>query len=92
MKKNGKLYAFLGACFVVGLVLGTVEKNKMKSFIGSSNLTLENYMNRLKEFDMSDQKEATKMFLDLLSSGIIAKEAFSIVQQECLEVGEFYYD
>lgn len=57
-----------------------------------SKLTLDNYVNRLKEFDISPEKEATNLFFDLLESGFNPNSAFDLVKKECIEAGEKFYD
>lgn len=57
-----------------------------------SKLTLDNYVNRLKEFDISPEKEATNLFFDLLESGFHPNSAFDLVKKECIEAGEKFYD
>jgi hypothetical protein len=91
-KKNGKVLVFLLGCFSVGLIAGSISKNKFKKNFINNPLTIENYVNRLSEFDLTPQKEASELFFDLISSGFNAQKAFEVVQKECIEAGEKFYD
>ena len=78
-------------CALLGWKAGSSNKKDIekKSY---SKLTLENYINRLKEFDMSAEKEATSLFFDLLESGFHPNSAFDLVKKECIEAGEKFHD
>jgi hypothetical protein len=91
MKKSGKLQLFILTCALIGWTTGSINKKTIqnKSY---SKLTLENYVNRLKEFDMSPEKEATNLFFDLLESGFNPSSAFDVVKKECIEAGEKFHD
>jgi hypothetical protein len=94
LKKNGRnVLVFLGF-FSIGLMLGNVSKRKM--LLGNSasicKLSLEQCLNRLTEFDLTDQKEATNMFLDLIEHGFGPSSAFDIVQKECFKAEEVLND
>ena len=39
---------------------------------------------------MTEEKEATALFLDLVESGFYPQSAFNMVQKECLEAGEVF--
>ena len=82
MKKNGRnILVFLGF-FSIGLMLGNVSKRKMvlENNPNANKVSLEQYLNRLTEFDLTDQKEATNMFLDLIEHGFGPGGAFDVVQ------------
>jgi hypothetical protein len=42
------------------------------------------------EFDLTKEKEATALFLDLIENGFYPQSAFNTVQKECLEAGEIF--
>jgi hypothetical protein len=90
--KNGKTIVFLGSCFLFGYFLGTKNKKDMKSFNTYSNLSLENYLNRLNEFDLSEEKDLSVLFFDLLETGFHPEAAFNLVKEICLETGEAFND
>lgn len=90
--KNGKLVVFLGSCFIFGYVVGLKNKKNMKEFKDYSNLTLENYLNRLNEFDLSEEKDLSVLFFDLLETGFHPEAAFNLVKEICLETGELFND
>lgn len=74
------------ACWYVG----TMNKKTVDKKFNVSNLSLDNYLNRLKEFDMSQENEATALFLDLIELGFHPNSAFDLVKKECLEAGEIF--
>jgi hypothetical protein len=90
--KNGKALAFIGSCFLVGFYLGLKNKKKMNTFKDYSNLTVENYLNRLNEFDLSEQKDLSFLFFDLIQTGFHPEAAFNLVKEISLEAGEVYND
>lgn len=75
-------------------MLGNVSKRKMLLENSASiyTVSLEQYLNRLTEFDLTDQKEATSMFLDLIEHGFGPSGAFNVVQKECFKVEEVLND
>jgi len=89
MKKSGEVTVIIAsatAC-VIGYVF-LFKKNK--KFISENVLTIENYVNRLREYDLSPEKEASSLFYDLLECGYSPKRAFSTVQKEVDEAGDFF--
>jgi hypothetical protein len=91
MKKNGKLLLMVTGFLALGYVLGEISKyNFINSISEEPNVNLDQYLNRLTEFDMSEEKEATALFLDLVESGFYPQSAFNMVQKECLEAGEVF--
>lgn len=91
MKKSGKVQIFLLTCFLLGWKAQSMNKKDIEKK-PYSKLTLDNYVNRLKEFDISPEKEATNLFFDLLESGFNPNSAFDLVKKECIEAGEKFYD
>lgn len=92
LKKNGKIFTTVISFGLIGWYIGSLNKSSMNKNIMFSKLSLENYMNRLKEFDMSPEQEATNLFLDLIESGFHPNSAFDVVKKECLEAGEKFND
>jgi hypothetical protein len=92
MKKNGKIGLLFFGFLTVGFVLGEISKQKFTNNNSKDiiDITLGQYMNRLTEFDLTDEKEATSLFLDLIENGFYPESAFNVVQKECLEVGEVF--
>ena len=91
MKSSSKLQLLILICATLGWKAARVNKKDIEK-ISYSKLTLENYINRLKEFDMSPEKEATSLFFDLLESGFHPNSAFDLVKKECIEAGEKFHD
>jgi len=91
MKSSIKVELFLLACLFLGWKTGSINRKDIQKK-PYSKLTLENYVNRLKEFDMSSEKEATNLFFDLLESGFNPNTAFDLVTEECIEAGQKNYD
>lgn len=90
MKKNGKRNIALLALCIGGLVIFTLNKNKGKSFIDGNNLTIDNFVNRLKEFDLSPSKDASSLFYDLIEFGFSPQSAFDVAQKEATDAGEYF--
>ena len=92
MKKNGKLGLVFFGFLTAGFVLGEISKQKFASNNLENNISISlgQYINRLTEFDLTDQKEATSLFLDLIENGFYPDSAFNVVQKECLEAGEVF--
>lgn len=91
-KKSGEVLVFLLSCFSIGLIAGSIAKNNFKKQLNDNSLTIENYINRLSEFDLTQEKAGSDLFFDLMSNGFNPQSAFSIVQQECIEFGETFND
>jgi len=91
-KKTGEVTSFLLICFSVGLIFGSINKSKFKKNIKSNSITLQNYINRLREFDLTEEQSASDLFLRLTSIGFDSNNAFDIVVKECIEVGEKFDD
>lgn len=89
MKKNGEISVviFSATICVIGYVF-LFKRNK--KFISENVLTIENYINRLREYDLSPEKEASSLFYDLLECGYSPQRAFSTVQKEVDEAGDFF--
>ena len=92
MKKTGNKVLFLISCFTVGALLGHANKKKFVNVKQKSILTLDNYVNRLSEFDISEEKECTNLFFDLIELGFHPDSAFDIVQKESTEAGDIFND
>ena len=60
-KKNGELYLAITATLLAAGIYGFLNKKKHISFVESNRLTIENFVNRLKEYDMSPEKEASNL-------------------------------
>jgi len=90
MKKNGDsvIIIALSITAFVGYVM--YQKSKHKKFVSSNTLTIENFVNRLSEYDMSPQKEASNFFYDLLECGFSPQNAFATVQKEIDDAGSFF--
>lgn len=89
MKKNGDIALATGVSLVcVSLFYFLLKKNT--KFISENILTIENYTNRLKEYDMSPEKEASSLFYDLLECGYSPQKAFFTVQKEIEEAGDIF--
>jgi len=91
-KKTGEVTPFLLICFSVGLIFGSISKNKFKKNIKSNSITLQNYVNRLREFDLTEEQSASDLFFELTSIGFDPNSAFDIVIKECIKVGEKFND
>jgi hypothetical protein len=91
MKNSGKVQLLILTFAFLGWRAGFINKKNIAKQ-PYSKLTLENYINRLKEFDISPEKEATNLFFDLLESGFHPNSAFDMVKKECIEAGEKFYD
>lgn len=91
-KKNGEVLVFLLGCFSIGLIAGSFNKNKFKKQISNNPLSIEHYLNRLSEFDLTPEKAGSELFFDLMSNGFSPNSAFDVVRQECIEVGEKFND
>ena len=90
LKKSGKIATAIIIGGLVGWYAGYFNKKTMIKTISLPNLSVDNYVNRLKEFDMSSEKEATNLFYDLIESGFSPHSAFDLVKKECLEAGEIF--
>jgi hypothetical protein len=90
MKKNGKLALMFLGFLSVGYIIGELSKQNFLDSTKKPEVNLEQYLNRLIEFDMTDEKEATALFLDLIENGFYPQSAFDVVQKECIEAGEFF--
>lgn len=90
MKKNGD--AAIALTISLGAFVGYVlyQKHKQKNFVSSNSLTIENFVNRLREYDLSPEKEASNLFYDLLECGFSPEHAFATVQKEIDEAGKFF--
>jgi tyrosine-protein phosphatase YwqE len=91
-KKNGDILVFLLTCFSIGLIAGSINKKHFNKFQRNNPLTIENYLNRLIEFDLTPQQSASDLFFELMSSGFNPQRAFEMVKEECIEAGEKFYD
>jgi hypothetical protein len=91
MKKN-EPYLFLLACFAVGFCVGLQNKKKFTDSKPKTNLTITNYVNRLKEFDLTEHNDSVNFFYDLIEIGFHPDSAFEVVKKECIEVGETFND
>jgi hypothetical protein len=90
MNKNGKLALMVLGFASLGYLLGEMSKQNFLSQENKQNINLEQYLNRLTEFDLTKEKEATALFLDLIENGFYPQSAFNTVQKECLEAGEIF--
>lgn len=90
MSKNGKLALMVLGFMSLGYILGEVNKKKFTDQDTQDKINLEQYLNRLTEFDLTKEKEATALFLDLIENGFYPQSAFNTVQKECLEAGEIF--
>jgi hypothetical protein len=90
MKKNGKLAFMVLGFLSLGYILGEINKKNFTHQDNDDKINLEQYLNRLSEFDLTEEKEATALFLDLIENGFYPKSAFNTVQKECLEAGEIF--
>jgi tyrosine-protein phosphatase YwqE len=91
-KKNGDVLVFLLTCFSIGLIVGSINKKQFKKDKKNNSLTIENYLNRLIEFDLTPQHSASELFFDLMSTGFHPQTAFDMVKEECIDAGEKFYD
>ena len=89
MMKNGnnKLYFYLA---ITGAVAYVYLKNRKQDFVQKNQLTIENYVNRLREYDLSPEKHASNLFYDLLECGFCLDRAFEYVQKEINDNGEYF--
>lgn len=91
MKKNGKILLMVAGFVALGYVLGEINKlNFIDAGSQQPNINLDQYLNRLTEFDITQEKEATSLFLELIQNGFYPHSAFNVVQKECLEAGEVF--
>jgi hypothetical protein len=91
-KKNGDILVFLLTCFSIGLIAGSINRKNFNKIKQNNYLTIENYLNRLVEFDLTPQQSASDLFFDLMSSGFNPQTAFDMVKEECIDAGEKFYD
>lgn len=91
-KKNGEVLVFVLSCFSIGLIAGSLSRKNFKKYTTNNTLSIENYVNRLSEFDLTADRSGFELFFDLMSNGFNAKLAFDIVQKECIEIGEKFND
>jgi hypothetical protein len=89
MTKNGKVAAAFGLSLITLLLLAEYQKNKQKGFVQSNHLTIQNYINRLKEYDITPDKQASSFFFELVEYGYDPLEAFELVQNQINDSGEF---
>lgn len=89
MKKSGEISVAVGATLVCLSLYYFLTKRNTK-FVSENILTIDNYVNRLKEYDMSPEKEASNLFYDLLECGYSPQRAFYTVQKEIDEAGEIF--
>lgn len=90
MKKNGEIKLLLGALAATAIAVAIINRNKAKSFINYNNLTIDNFVNRLQEFDLSPTKDASNLFYELIEFGFSPQSAFDVVQKEATEAGEYF--
>lgn len=90
--KKSNTWIFLAGCFAFGAYLGLQNKKVIKNYIKDNNLTISNYINRLKEFDLTQENESANFFYDLIEMGFDLDSAFEIVKKECAEAKEFFND
>lgn len=90
MKKNGKGKFLLAFLCISGITLLALNKQKGKSFIQNNSLTIDNFVNRLKEFDLSPSKDAYNLFYDLIEFGFSPQSAFDVAQKEATDAGEYF--
>ena len=81
MMMNGKAFSLILGFFAVGLAVGLSNKNNFSKNIGPSycTATIDQYLNRLKEFFLNDVDTAKKEFFELLDMGINPSDCFEIV-------------
>ena len=84
---NSKIYFYLVASGVLAFLY---LKNKNSNFVKENQLTIENYVNRLKEYDLSPEKHASNLFYDLIECGFCLDRAFEYVQREINDNGEYF--
>lgn len=90
MKKNGEAKIALFLLLSTAVALSIINRNKAKSFVKENHLTIDNFVNRLKEFDLSPSKDASNLFYDLIEFGFSPQSAFDVVQKEITEAGDFF--
>lgn len=90
MKKNGKNIIVTGLISVSIFFWYKNYKKTKEIFYIPNRLTIENYVNRLKEYDISSEKEASNLFFDLIECGFSPQRAFDTVQKEINDSGEHY--
>lgn len=73
-------------------MLGANNKRKFAIEKQKSILSIDNYLNRLSEFDISAEKECTNLFFDLIELGFHPQSAFDIVQEESTKAGDIFND
>lgn len=90
-KKNSLLLILIGGAGLT-IALGLRNKRKMEEIKRIDRLTLSNYVNRLKEFDLSSDGESINFFYDLIEIGFHPNSAFELTKKECMENGESLND
>lgn len=89
MKKSGEIAVATTVVIMCSSLYYFFLKKNTK-FVKQNIITIENYVNRLREYDMSPEKEASSLFYDLLECGYSPQRAFSTVQKEIEEAGEVF--
>lgn len=92
MKNNSRLIIYVSLCCAAGAFLGYLNKKEMKKEVKSNSLTISNYVNRLKEFDLTSNSESINFFYDLVEIGFHPNSAFDLARQESIEASEFFND
>lgn len=86
LKKNGKIAIFLAGCFLIGYI-SAKNMSKNKSVIIKKNISFDNYINRLSEFDLTHDKLSTELFVGLVNDGLSLKDAFDVTIRASYEYG-----
>jgi hypothetical protein len=90
--KSGEQNKAIAIAALSVIIAGVFSKVFMKKTIKLNNVTIENYANRLKEYDMTPEKEASQLFYDLIDFGFSPSSAFATVQKEIDQAGGFFND
>lgn len=89
-KKNGEIAALVGTGLILFSLYVFFNKKKYEHFVSENSTTLENYINRLREYDTSPTKDASNLFFDLIECGFSPANAFASVQKEIDDMGKWF--
>lgn len=87
LKKSGRIILFLIGCFAIGSLTSTLMAKKKFPIYEQNQISFENYISRLSEFDLTEEKLSTELFLGLVNDGVSFKEAFEATIKASYDYG-----
>ena len=91
--KNGKSLLFFGVLITACYAAGYFNRKDFYKLNKKNYVSFQQWVNRLVEFDIYDDKYVTDTFLNLIEDGFSPEVAFSFIEQNAsIEMDNFNYD